>query len=280
MGLSDLQHPIINLYIDKEERKVEKMSTNIKGISGSTLKIMAMICMLADHTGAVVLGKVLAGAGIVEVWDYSIGHINQMLELGSIGYVYLGYQILRNFIGRLAFPVFCFLLVEGFQKTHDRGKYAMRLAVFAMISEIPFDLAFAGKALEFSHQNVFFSLLLGFLVMQCLSKLPEKVKHMALLWLFQAAVVYAGMVTAETLRTDYGGYSIIAIALIYLFRKQKASQLVAGCVAFSWEPAAPLAFIPIAFYNGKKGLSLKFIFYAFYPMHLLILYLIALLLIK
>ena len=106
-----------------------------KGLSGSTLKLIAIITMLIDHIGAAVIARLLiAGQG------------SEML--------YKIYYAMRA-VGRVAFPIFCFLLVEGFFYTGSRKKYALRLFGFALLSEIPFDLAFSGKILEFGYQNVF-----------------------------------------------------------------------------------------------------------------------------
>lgn len=114
-----------------------------KGLSGSTLKLIAIITMLIDHIGAAVIARLLiAGQG------------SEML--------YKIYYAMRA-VGRVAFPIFCFLLVEGFFYTGSRKKYALRLFGFALLSEIPFDLAFSGKILEFGYQNVFFTLLIGLL---------------------------------------------------------------------------------------------------------------------
>ena len=74
---------------------------------------------------------------------------------------------------------------------------------------------------------------------------------------------------------DYGGWGILAIAVLYLFRENKQLQILTGCVSFCWEMPAMLGFIPVAFYNGKRGLKLKYLFYVFYPVHLLILYALA-----
>ena len=116
-----------------------------KGFSGSELKMIAIATMLIDHIAATVIIRVL-----------KFGGYNDSL--------YQLYRVMRN-IGRIAFPIFCFLLVEGFMHTRDREKYALRLGCFAAISEIPFDLAFNGKILEVGYQNVFFTLLLGLLTM-------------------------------------------------------------------------------------------------------------------
>ena len=222
-----------------------------KGISGSTLKIIAIITMLIDHIGAGVLGRLLVVRGMNEAAD-----LNAWIDANST--LVITYQMMR-FVGRLAFPIFCFLLIEGFEHTHDVKKYALRLLSFCLVSEIPFDLLFNGKILESGYQNVFFTLFIGLMVMKVI---------------FDAGILAAGILAAEFLNTDYAGIGVACIVLLYVFRKKKSYQLLAGCIGFSWELTAPLAFIPIAFYNGKRGLSLKYFFYIFYPAHLLILYII------
>ena len=124
-----------------------------KGISGSTLKMIAIVTMLIDHIGAAVLARLLMVNGLGELDQTNADAIMQWLSAN--GALYWTYTIMRM-IGRVAFPIFCFLLVEGFLHTHDVKKYAMRLGLFALLSEIPFDLAFSSKILEFNYQNVFF----------------------------------------------------------------------------------------------------------------------------
>ena len=96
------------------------------GISGSALKVLALMIMLIDHIGAVIVVKIMNAPG----FDHDFW--------GSL------YWPLR-YIGRLAFPIFCFLLVEGFVHSSNVKKYLGRILVFAAISEIPFDLAITGK---------------------------------------------------------------------------------------------------------------------------------------
>lgn len=227
-----------------------------RGLSGSTLKLIAIITMLIDHVGAAVLTRVfLSGSGTPALSQ--------------------AYLAMRN-IGRIAFPIYCFLLVEGFEHTRDRKKYALRLFAFALISEIPFDLAFQSEVLEFTYQNVFFTLLIGLLTIMAFHAVEEKKEwHPVLRCLLLAGITFAGMGIAVLLRTDYDANGVLCIMILYLFRRSRGLQILAGCLSFFWwELPALVAFIPIAFYNGKRGWNIKYLFYLFYPVHLLLLYVI------
>lgn len=228
---------------------------NIRGISGSTLKIIAVISMLIDHIGASLL--------IQELKYHYTAHLYQI------------YAVMRHLIGRLAFPIYCFLLVEGFNRTKNRMRYAGRLFLFALISEIPFDLAFSGAMVDSSHQNVFFTLLIGLLMMWGMAEIEKRNILRGFKMVGYLAVILLAAAVAKIFSVDYGARGIAAIALLYLFRKKKVEQIIAGCIAFLWEVTAPLAFLFVAFYNGKRGLKMKYMFYIFYPLHLLILYFIS-----
>lgn len=232
----------------------------MRGLSGSALKIIAIAAMLIDHIGAVVLARQLlageGGAGLYQI-----------------------YWVLRT-VGRIAFPIFCFLLVEGFEHTRNRKRYALRLLVFALISEVPFDLALSSTVFDASHQNVFFTLFIGLLTMQGFHIVEQKAGWSPFVCaLCLSAMMFGGMGVAYLLHTDYDAKGIMCIIALYVFRKIPGAQILAGCIAFGWwELAALVAFIPIAFYNGKRGWNLKYGFYLFYPAHLLILYAICVML--
>ena len=252
-----------------------------KGISGSTIKIIAIVSMLIDHIGAGILGRFIMTSGYMRViTSGDLGTIMQWVM--ENGVLYYTYSIMRM-IGRLGFPIFCFLLVEGFQRTHDVKKYALRLGMFALISEIPFDLCFNGKVLEFGYQNVFFTLFLGLLTMVAFDWIAKKEwaanesLNKVVKVIFSAAALGVGAGVAHFLKTDYAAKGVLCIMVLYLFRKKKPWQIAAGCIAFLWEVTAPLAFIPIGFYNGERGLKMKYFFYAFYPVHLLLIWLVSML---
>lgn len=148
--------------------QAEKTEVIRTGITGSTLKIIAMITMLIDHIGATI---------VLQLVQRNSDNFDAFGNVRMTGMVIL-YYVLRG-IGRLAFPIFIFLLLEGFQYTHNRFLYIGRLLLFAIISEIPFDLAvnlstnsiLKGHVLEFASQNVFFTLAIGMIVLTVLEGL-------------------------------------------------------------------------------------------------------------
>ena len=225
-------------------------------LSGSTLKIIALVTMMIDHFGAVFVQRAMSMPGFEhELWN-------------SL------YWPMR-YVGRLAFPIFCFLLVEGFCHTSDMKKYLGRIIVFALISEIPFNLGVTGKWLDFNYQNVFWELALGIVAMFFIKILEEKNLNYILQVLLRLLVIFVFAIAAETLNLDYGMYGIVSIVALYVFRQNKWMQLLVGAISFMWEPVAPFAFLPIALYNGERGIKMKYLFYIFYPAHLLVFYIIA-----
>lgn len=239
---------------------------NYKFLSGSSLKIIAMITMLIDHTGAALLCT-LPGFSSQNTAPLFKGFPFSLYEL---------YTISRN-IGRIAFPIYCFLLVEGFFHTKSKKKYALRLFLFALISEIPFNLAFADRLFCLQYQNVFWTLFLGFLCILLLERQKQTAQtkspalqdtttvNTSLILLFFIAL-------ATVLKTDYYGLGIILIAIFYYYHTKTKEACIFGFLSFLWEPFCFPAFLLIPLYNGKRGLRLKYLFYLFYPLHLLILY--------
>ena len=179
------------------------------GLTGSHLKWIAIITMLIDHIGAALLELGL----LPKI-------ANAVLGGNSFDYVMADYHFWYRFddvlraIGRLAFPLFCFLLVEGFLHTKNVKKYALRLGAFALISEIPFDLTFNGTFLEASYQNVFFTLFLGILVLIGLRYFEETLpSHIA--WL-RFVVALTGILLAAFLRTDYDAFGVLLIFILII----------------------------------------------------------------
>ena len=196
----------------------------------------------------------------------------ETMVIDHMGAILYPTEMVFRYIGRVSFPIFCFLLVEGFCHTHDIFGYMARLGAFALMSEIPYDLAFNGEVLEFTHQNVFFTLLLGVILMYVLEKGGE--------WPQKAVEVLLVMWMAVFFHTDYGYRGILLIFIFYQLRRFRWAKL--GCGAawnLIWNRSiqgyGAFAMIPIALYNGSRGKKMKYFFYIFYPAHLLILFVIS-----
>ena len=246
------------------------------GISGSTLKIIAMVLMLADHIGAFIVERFMINAGLFNCHTVD----ERALWIKANASLYYGYEFLRG-IGRLPFPIFCFLLVEGYKHTRSKVKYALRLALFAAISEIPFNLCYSGTVSERNYQNVFFTLFFGFLTIWAMDTVFRKMEKGKLRYILCSLIAAAGAVIAYFCHVDYHLSGVITIVIIFLMCSvNNVTGALFGCMSltvFSMNEVYAFLMIPlVSRYNGKRGLKLKWIFYIFYPAHLLILYLIAL----
>ena len=225
-----------------------------KGLDGGTLKGMAAVLMLTDHVGAILLPQVL---------------------------------ILRC-IGRLAFPIFAFFIAEGYAHTRSFGRYLLRMAIWAAVSEIPFNLEFAHFFVP-GRQNVLWTFCLALLTLRGLEELRRETGGAR--YLGCGAALAAGFAAGELLRVDYGGWGVLSVVLFYLCRQGRYARpgLLAGMLVLnglcigSMKTAvfgiqvpiqifAAAALPVIWLYNGRPGAKgWRWAFYVFYPAHLLVL---------
>ena len=218
-------------------------------LDGTALKLIAMVSMVFDHVGDNFFPQA--------VW--------------------------MRVIGRIALPIFAFCVAEGYCHTRDKGKYLRRMGLFALVSEIPFDLVTAGKVLEFSHQNIMLTFFWAILGLLCYEAVRKKLRKGGLALGILVLLLFAG--TSLLLGLDY---SFLAVGLIFLYYLlwDKALELRngAGMVFHAllrnkgiyW--FGLLGFLFLFLYNGEKGRGLKWLFYLFYPGHLLLIWGIRLLL--
>lgn len=233
-----------------------------------TLKIIALTTMIIDHFGSII------------AVNYNTDTVNM-------------YTVFRS-VGRIAFPIYAFLVAEGASKTRNMKKYALRLFVFGLISEFPFDLLFSNikrvdlkmsdlRLLNFDHQNVFFTLALGVLAIYLYELCKTKKIDVYTQFFLIATVIYLG----EFLKTDYGCLGISIIFFIYILRENRLYQILAiaimllvnlWSITFLFKSmllcGASVSLIVIYFYNGRKGRNLKWLFYLAYPLHIIILFFI------
>ena len=219
--------------------------------------------MFIDHVGAFIIGPYLLQHGIFPGINFG-GAAG--LE-GSHLYILFQMNLAFRLIGRLAFPIFAFLIVEGFLHTRNLKKYILQMGIFALISEIAFDLVGSGLILEFDHQNIFFTLFTGLLSIAIFERLNEKP-------IMKWSVPIVGMFVSSFFRFDYGAMGILVIFVFYYFHDDFKSRNLFNGVLLLQQLTAVFSLFLIQLYNGKRGKQNKFFFYVFYPVHLILLLLI------
>lgn len=230
----------------------------MKKLNSRSLQMVALALMLIDHTGHM-FGKMI---------DPTVFYVARC-------------------IGRLAFPIFAFQIAEGCVHTSNWKKYAIRIFLFGLISELPFNMLHTGAwLLDPEHQNVMFTLLLGLLSLRVMLWANKK----SLLCKLSGMLAFAAaFVLADMLKLDYGGMGVtmvvvfglsqnmkyrIAVQTLCVFLLNYAQVMMHGSFDAPMRLLAVFAMIPIAMYNGKPGARNKLLqygAYAFYPMHMALL---------
>ena len=233
------------------KEKINSFCERFQCLSGAWLKIIAMISMLADHTNKSII--------------YACLKSNE-------GFL-AGLSSLFDIIGRIAFPLYCFFLVEGFYKTHSRKKYLLTLLVFGVISEVPFDMSTTASFFNMNWNNVMFTLALVLVTIWIIDTLKEKMQNRSkVLWYLASLVILLIMCTVSMyLALDYEHHAILIGYVFYLFRDVRLLTVPLGYATMVSQPWSLLGFGLTLTYNGERGRQNKMLFYWFYPVHLLVL---------
>ena len=238
------------------------------GFSHNALLVIAMFTMLLDH-----IAYTLIQNGKLYGYDATLYY--NAISLPEAKPWLLLYKILRT-IGRISFPLYTFLIVEGFRKTSNLFKYFMRILILALLSEIPYDLMIFNKLISvdcFTIQNVLWTYLVGLLMLQMI-----KIMKPLPIVLTVIPVIIAGAIT-YFLKSDYWLEGILLMYVLYIFRNDlNLKCLVVIIITFlmsiqRYYGFAAVSIIFIYFYDGTKGyLNLRRFHYLFYPLHMLVLY--------
>ena len=251
-------------------------------MSSKILKLIACFAMLTDHTGYLMMAN--------DIGDYDTA-------------------LLLRLVGRISFPIFAFLIAEGFKHTKNAVFYTARLFVAGIISEIPYNLCFGNKLINKGSLNVMFTFVIGLVMLifadMCIKSSKKELRFLFIIPLFAACYF------ANSFAVDYEYFGIILIFLLYITDSNSIAKkimlvpvlllfaargiivsFVNGVSATQWQQMqlfSVLSFIPLVLYNGKSGSNGKtkgarkikqYLFYMFYPAHLIALYFIFDLLVK
>lgn len=224
---------------------------NFQFLSGAELKLIAIISMLADHVNKALIYPYLES------------------NHGFLAFISDVFDI----IGRIAFPLFCFMLVEGYFKTRNRKKYLLNLLLFGVISEVPFDMFTTASFFNMNWNNVMFTLALVLVTVWIIDTLKEKMQKRpkALWYLVSILIVLVMCIVSMSLSLDYEHHAILIGYFFYLFHDMPVFAIPFGYASMFKEPWALLGFGLTLTYNGERGKQHKMLYYWFYPVHLLIL---------
>ena len=247
----------------------------LRGIDSFTLHILAILFMTLDHS-------------------WNVFFVNQN-------------QIWMNLLGRLAFPIFAFMLVEGFYKTENRSKYLKRIFIFAVISEIPFNLLlstsiFGSPSIFFPYNNVLWTFGIALYMLVLIEKIKNKDNLPVTVKIFGKIIIsILAMFITHLIVSDYREYGIMMVLVFYFLRSKKWWNFIAQVILLAWinifliwgynvtlncfgneinvssQSFAIFSLVFIWLYNGKQGIHnkiTKYMFYSFYPLHLLLIVMI------
>lgn len=225
---------------------LSSITSKLACLSGGQLKAIAMLSMLIDHTNKALIYPYLNGGFLLILSD------------------------IFDIMGRIAFPLFCFMLIEGFFNTRSRKKYLLNLLIFGVISEIPFDMFTTATLFNKDWNNIMFTLALVLAFIWCIDSLKPRLCKFAWFTL-SALIVAAACLFAMLTGLDYEYHAILIGYFFYLFHRRPVIAIPFGFASMYKEPWCLLGFGLTLTYNGKRGRQSKMLNYWFYPVHMLIL---------
>ena len=227
-----------------EHEKLKKFQV----FNGAQLKYIAFLSMLIDHTNNALIIPMLNGERLLL-------HVSNLFSV----------------LGRIAFPVFIFFIVEGFFKTSSRKRYLITLLAFGMISEVPFDMFTSKTFFSPYWNNMMFTLALCLITIWMIDSLKEKISNKIVWHIVSIVVVAICSAVAMALSLDYDYHAIIVAYLFYIFYDRPVLGAVLGYLSIIKELYSFFGFGIVLTYNRERGRQYKWFNYLFYPLHILIL---------
>ena len=221
------------------------MTTGRRGIVWKTpditadgLKMFACITMLIQTVGIAIIEK-----GLIHLDQYTQESLNQAMSQDSRLMTLAGVGSIMQLIGGMAIPVFAFLLVEGFRNTSDYKKYLIMMAVTALVSEIPYDLAICGKVWDFSSQNSMITMCICLIMLKCLDLFKETSGLTG--GMLKVLILIAAIVWVSIFRAEYGLCIVLLVFVFYVFETRNVLKTVLGCIISLMYVTGPIAFYGI-----------------------------------
>lgn len=246
---------------------LERKRSWMPRVSVNTLKIAGAILMTLYFFGAAVIQN-----GILHVQRYTPEELSQLLAGDANAMLWAGIASVAEIIGMIAISIFAYLTAKGAEHTSSMGRYILSVLVFALISEVPYDLAVYGQVWNWESQNTLWAV---FIALAALWMIRRVEGWGAASYVLSAVAVLGGCLWTVLLNCKFGWGFVLITAALFLFRKNRTMSLIAGLGASLVYLTAAMGFILISictgeYRKGESGLS-KYAYYAYYPIMLLLL---------
>lgn len=246
---------------------LERKRSWMPRVSVNTLKIAGAILMTLYFFGAAVIQN-----GILHVQRYTPEELSQLLAGDANAMLWAGIASVAEIIGMIAISIFAYLTAKGAEHTSSMGRYILSVLVFALISEVPYDLAVYGQVWNWESQNTLWAV---FIALAALWMIRRVEGRGAASYVLSAVAVLGGCLWTILLNCKFGWGFVLITAALFLFRKNRTMSLIAGLGASLVYLTAAMGFILISictgeYRKGESGLS-KYAYYAYYPIMLLLL---------
>lgn len=231
-------------------------------ISVNALKITGAVLVALYFFSASVVQN-----GILQVSSRTPEELNELLASDGQAMLWAGIGSVASVIGVIGIPIFAYLLVQGAEHTASFRRYILSVLLFAVVSEVPYDLAMFGQPWNWSEQNSLWTVLISLVMLWLMKRFDGRGTVPLLLHLMFAA---AGCFWAILLHCKFGGGFVLITAVLYLLRSHKGVSLGLGALVSLIYATAPLGFVPVAMCNGRRrdmGFG-KYAYYLFYPVML------------
>lgn len=280
------------MNVVKAKKKKER-----RGINMNLFKKIAMFFLLILNINNILISRILDVEHIGKaseplkhaftqsfdvIWKFqaNLASSQAMDDFFSTKAVAWAFYMIFTIFGCIALPMLCYILVDGFKKSERIKADLIEMGAFAILSEIPYDLANSGKWMDYKSQNLFFGFLIGLLVLAGLKKIGEQWQEQKIVrYVLNTLLVVLGLIISMLGLSYYLFFPVLIMVLMYGFREHKLMGSIAGCMTMmmmsNYYLCSLMSLIPIAAYNGKPGKKMGYVLYLFYPLTLLILYFIA-----
>ena len=238
-------------------------------ITADGLKLFGCIVMLIQTIGVSIVQN-----GLIHLDQYTQESLNQAMAGDSRLMTLAGLGSVMQIIGGMAVPIFAFLLVEGFRNTSSYRNYLLTMFVAALVSELPYDLAVSGKLFDFTSQNALVSMCICLIMLKCLNLFSRTRGALGVFMKF--LIVLSAIVWVSLFRGEFGLCLVLLTAVFEIFYTKNVLKTFLGAIISLMYITGPLSFYGLWCYTGeRKNRINKYVFYIFYPMHLLVLGIIA-----